>query len=709
MANALSRFSQTAEILVARQWRPLPGYVDTKRPSIKGWSVYNSRQWERDELNAMISGRGNEQGEIVCLAIQREIVAIDLDITDPVQALFVETKAKEIFGETPLVRIGREPRRMLIYRNDGTIRSRKYHPIEVFSGSGEIVAFGYHTGAGRDYLWPDKSPLQLNADDVSIPLIGQRLLDAFLDECWTVIERKPSERESFVEPVFIGNDFENDQRIALEAVTAAANVLATADEGNRNNLLFHASYIAGQAIGAGLVQKDQVELIIGNAAMRCGLTADDGYRAVQATVASGFAQGNKNPFFVVGQWFEKLDGDWGEQGNEWGSERGEGKFQNDSDATFDDLVPFSLPPTLVKGLLPKSGIAFIGGQSGAGKTFIAIDLAVSLTTGIPFFGKRVKEKVGVLIIAGEGAATIQPRITVSRMAKNIEGKLPIAWLSGYPDFTKPEQVRSYFEKIKGVGRMMAENYGVRLGVIIIDTLAAVFDLEDENDNSEASKIIRAMNVMSEALGVVVVPVHHYGKGAETGLRGASAWRAGSDIVLSITADRNQLTGVVSDHRLWLAKSRVGEEGPIGGFDLKRLAITVDEDGDEVSSCYVAATVVPHMSAEVKKTNEGVALDLLASGEWRVDPRAEDWAGVAIAEAFGLDRGDKGQLVQIKNILRQLIAEGKLKEVTRNDENRRPRRFIIVENSDNLSAKMAAPVAPVDVTLEHELEQVNLFD
>jgi hypothetical protein len=40
------------------------------------------------------------------------------------------------------------------------------------------------------------------------------------------------------------------------------------------------------------------------------------------------------------------------------------------------------PRELVKGTLPYTGIAFIGGQSGAGKTFIAIDLAVALALGI---------------------------------------------------------------------------------------------------------------------------------------------------------------------------------------------------------------------------------------------------------------------------------------------------------------------------------------
>jgi RecA-family ATPase len=43
---------------------------------------------------------------------------------------------------------------------------------------------------------------------------------------------------------------------------------------------------------------------------------------------------------------------------------------------------------VIKGILPASGIAFIGGQSRAGKTFIAVAMGVSLATGENVFGRR---------------------------------------------------------------------------------------------------------------------------------------------------------------------------------------------------------------------------------------------------------------------------------------------------------------------------------
>ena len=61
-------------------------------------------------------------------------------------------------------------------------------------------------------------------------------------------------------------------------------------------------------------------------------------------------------------------------------------------------------------------------------------------------------------------------------------------------------------QLKEVAANFQSNYGVRLGLVVLDTLAATFMLQDENDNSEASKIIRVLSTMSQALDCLVMPV-----------------------------------------------------------------------------------------------------------------------------------------------------------------------------------------------------------
>src|SRR5208337_5237287 len=75
------------------------------------------------------------------------------------------------------------------------------------------------------------------------------------------------------------------------------------------------------------------------------------------------------------------------------------------------------------------------------------------------------------------------------------------------------------------------------------------------------------------------PVHHYGKSDAAGLRGGSLWRGGADVVLSVIADRNELTGKVAGRELALAKARDGFEGPIAPFTLRRHDLGTDDDGE----------------------------------------------------------------------------------------------------------------------------------
>jgi hypothetical protein len=70
--------------------------------------------------------------------------------------------------------------------------------------------------------------------------------------------------------------------------------------------------------------------------------------------------------------------------------------------TADGLEIAKPLPQLIKGVLPQRGTALIVGQSKAGKTFVVTDLAVATASGQDFFGKPVKRRGGVVIIAAEG-------------------------------------------------------------------------------------------------------------------------------------------------------------------------------------------------------------------------------------------------------------------------------------------------------------------
>jgi RecA-family ATPase len=143
------------------------------------------------------------------------------------------------------------------------------------------------------------------------------------------------------------------------------------------------------------------------------------------------------------------------------------------------------PKMLVEGLLPYEALVFIGGQSGAGKTFIAVDLSVALASRTPFFGRSVRELVGVAYIAAEGGAQIGNRLFASADARSVKiDSLPIAWRGDAPLLRNASDINAVAVQLQQMDAFLRARYGVRLGVAILDTVAATFDLEDEDNNSE---------------------------------------------------------------------------------------------------------------------------------------------------------------------------------------------------------------------------------
>ena len=344
-------------------------------------------------------------------------------------------------------------------------------------------------------------------------------------------------------------------------------------------------------------------------------------------------------------------------------------------AECDDDAPIVAPPMLVKRLVPKDGICFIGGQSGAGKTFILCDMAVSLASGADFFRHRVREKVGVVILAGEGLSTIKRRIRAARSVKSGDDALPIRWWGDIPNLKEKTGFDATVRRLRASAKIFREKYGVRLGAVFLDTVAACFAMKDENDNSEATEVTKILAALGRAVGCVVIPVHHYGKGQETGLRGASAWRGNVDAVLSVTCNRNQVTGATSGHFLSLAKTRDGEEGAVAPFALKSFSLGTDEDGEAITTCYVAPGEAVAALQEVggdltamsggdvaAVSKEAACLSEMSLQKLRANPDKNGgaWVGQVIARHFGADLATAFGRKQVKNLLRKWEAEGKTK-------------------------------------------------
>jgi hypothetical protein len=203
-----------------------------------------------------------------------------------------------------------------------------------------------------------------------------------------------------------------------------------------------------------------------------------------------------------------------------------------------------------------------------------------------FFRRKIREMVGTVFLAAEGAGTLPLRIEAAKRAVGITERLPIATISAVPNLADPTGIQGVIETLRLVAAEFRSRFDVRLGLVIIDTVAAAFSMDDENSNSEAAGIMRLVHELAEATGALIMLVHHYGKTDGGGLRGASAFQAGADAIISVTAERDGNTGKATSRAFSLSKSRTGSEGPISGFDVIHMDLGIDEDGEPFGAGYV---------------------------------------------------------------------------------------------------------------------------
>ncbi len=243
----------------------------------------------------------------------------------------------------------------------------------------------------------------------------------------------------------------------------------------------------------------------------------------------------------------------------------------------------------IKDTLPEQGSGLFGGQSGAGKSTAATDLAVALATGSDFLGRKVREPCGTVYFAAEGGSGIPVRVTASIRHRGVTESIPFYYKTEVDNLMKPDEVAKLIADIKMIDASFKEKFGVPVGLVIVDTVGAAFHMRDENDNAEVAGVCRTLNKIASETKTVALGVHHFGKNAESSFRGASYWRGGVDIGFAVLADREELAGESRNRRISMNKNRDGPEGPIGSFDLKFIELGVDDYGDPYGACAVEPT------------------------------------------------------------------------------------------------------------------------
>lgn len=215
---------------------------------------------------------------------------------------------------------------------------------------------------------------------------------------------------------------------------------------------------------------------------------------------------------------------------------------------------------VIQSLIPERSVGFLVGESGAKKTFAALQMAICVATGIDFAGLPVRQG-SVLYFAPEDASGVRERYAGWKYKRNKNKDLDNLFIIG-------EQVPLHNAEIlqRFAGKVLSSPFfGVednRPALVVIDTYSAnsagqkvgqtakrdadgkVIEWQggqdfNENDNNVAAVLMANAAKLAEMLNCGVMVVHHTGKDADRGARGASTLKAnaGFEIVIRKAKDK----------------------------------------------------------------------------------------------------------------------------------------------------------------------------
>lgn len=236
---------------------------------------------------------------------------------------------------------------------------------------------------------------------------------------------------------------------------------------------------------------------------------------------------------------------------------------------------------LVEGLCHRGDLGVFFGDSTAGKSFVALDLAFAIALGEPWHGRRT-QRGPVLYLCMEGGGGFQLRVMACKDTHGDPGAR-FAMVPGTISLSKDKLGDGGLREIIAAIRELERAASEPIAAVVVDTLQRAMGGDDENDTADMARFVARLGTIQTETGAAVIVCHH--TNAQGKIRGSTVLFASSDFVVRIEKDRSR-------RRATAEKVKDGSEGPLFSFDLTE----VDLGSDCAGKHFTSAVLTPVASA-----------------------------------------------------------------------------------------------------------------
>lgn len=247
--------------------------------------------------------------------------------------------------------------------------------------------------------------------------------------------------------------------------------------------------------------------------------------------------------------------------------------------SLDDFVQRPTISTYVAGIIPAHSMIVAFGPTKQGKTFVMGDLLMHAAHGLDWHGYKIKRRLRVAYLIGEGATGFKVRLH--------------AWLAHHDNIEEPGEFR-----ILPRSMSLPANYGELVpvlqefgpDVVVTDTLNRYFGGGDENSTQDMTTFCTACKQVIDEVACSLIAIHHTGHGDSGRERGSIVLRSACDVVIQIGKDTtgNGLVGF----QVITGRDVEPMEAPLSLRLKQTVTDWIDEDGQPMTTCLVESAGQP---------------------------------------------------------------------------------------------------------------------
>ena len=245
-------------------------------------------------------------------------------------------------------------------------------------------------------------------------------------------------------------------------------------------------------------------------------------------------------------------------------------------------------PYLIKKMFSKGQIGAVIGASGTGKTFTVLDMALTLSSGLPEWNGHKCHKANVYYLCGEGFSGMPYRLQAWSLEHQLSDLGNFSISKHAKDLTNPKDLAFIKQNIEEKKALWGS-----IDLIVVDTYNQ-FNSGDENAADAAHAFLANVRELAKEDDPCIILIHHTGVSvdAQKRARGSSVITGAMDFIFLVEQD--------TDNAQFFSLSTLKQkdleiEEPMG-FMKKQIPLGwYDPDGEE----YTSVAVVSREQKEAK--------------------------------------------------------------------------------------------------------------